>query len=60
MYFKEPSRFSRLVAFIYDDCDRHELEKVDGLRNALIKRDRIDDVGVIQRPSVIPRRSDRA
>jgi hypothetical protein len=59
LYFKDPSKFDRMVVFIYDDCDTHVPEKIDGLNNALRKRDRIEDVVVVRRPSVMPDRSKR-
>ena len=59
LYFKDPSKFNRMIVFIYDDCDRHEPEKIDGLRNALLKRERIEGVVVIRRPSVMPDRNKR-
>ncbi len=60
LYFKETDRFDRMVVFVYDDCDLYRPERVDGLRNALRQRERIEDVVVVRRPSVIPNRNDRA
>lgn len=59
LYFKDPSKFDKMIVFIYDDCDRHEPEKIDGLKNALIKRSRIEGVVVVRRPSVMPGRKNR-
>ena len=59
LYFRDPSKFNRMVVFIYDDCDLHEPEKVAGLRNALMKRERVEGVVVIRRPSVMPNRNQR-
>ncbi len=59
LYFKDLEIFNHMVVFIYDDCDHPVPEKYDGLRNALMKRDRIADVIIIQRPSMIPSRKQR-
>lgn len=60
IYFSDLSRYDRLVAYVYDDCDRHHPELYDGLRNALMQRDqRILDVVVVRRPGMIPPRNQR-
>jgi hypothetical protein len=59
LYFKEPERFDRMVVYIYDDCDRYYAEKYDTLKNALKGRERIEDVVIIRRPSMIPNRGQR-
>ncbi|MFW6116688.1 MAG: hypothetical protein ACOC6F_03080 [bacterium] len=59
LYFKEPDRFDRMLVYIYDDCDEHYSERYDELRNALIKRDGIEHVVIVRRPSMIPPRNQR-
>jgi hypothetical protein len=60
LYFRDTSRFDRLIVYVYDDCDRHAPENYTLLRDALISRDkRIEDVVFVRRPSVIPSRADR-
>lgn len=59
LYFKDPTQFDRMIAFIYDDCDKHEPERYDSLKNALKKREQIEDVIIIRRPSMIPDRKER-
>jgi hypothetical protein len=59
LYFKEPERFDRMVVYIYDDCDTYYPEHYDALRNALMGRERIEDVVIIRRPSMIPNRNQR-
>mgnify|MGYP001800317881 CR=1 FL=1 len=60
VYFSDPYRFNRMIAYIYDDCDVHYPELYDSLRNALHKRDsRIEGVVIIRRPSMIPSRKSR-
>ncbi len=59
LYFKDPDLYERMIVFAYDDCDSHQPQKYDGLRNALLKRDRIEDVIIVRRPGMIPARSDR-
>jgi hypothetical protein len=60
LYFKETDLFDRMIVFVYDDCDSPQPEKHDSFRNALIKRERIEDVVIVQRPSMIPDRGVRA
>lgn len=59
LYFKDTDLFDRMVVFIYDDCDKHQPQKYDGLRNALLKRERIEDVIIVRRPGMLPSRSER-
>lgn len=59
LYFKDPDLYDRMIVFAYDDCDSHQPQKYDGLRNALLKRERIEDVIIVRRPGMIPARSDR-
>jgi hypothetical protein len=60
LYFKDTSQFDRMIVFIYDDCDEHHPEKHDSLRNALMKRERIEDVVIMRRPGMIPNRDQRS
>ena len=60
LYFKEGSRFKTMIVYIYDDRDKPEPEKYPSIRNALKRRsDRIVDVVIVQRASMIPNRSNR-
>lgn len=59
LYFKDTARFDTLVAFVYDDCDRPQPERYDSLRSALMQRERVQDVVIIRRPSMIPNRGNR-
>ncbi len=60
LYFKEENPFESMVVYIYDDRDRPEPEKYPVIQDALKRRsDRIVDVVVVQRPSMIPERSQR-
>lgn len=59
LYFKDIDLFDRMIIFIYDDCDKHQPQKYDGLRNALLKRERIEDVIIVRRPGMLPSRSER-
>ena len=57
LYFSDPARFDRMVAYIYDDCDGHHPELYDTLRNALMSRDgRVVGVVVVRRPGMVPNR----
>ena len=59
-YFKEGNPFRTMIVYIYDDRDRAEPEKYPVIRDALIRRsDRIVDVVLVQRPSMIPNRNKR-
>jgi hypothetical protein len=60
LYFHEPGRFDRMVVFVYDDCDRPQPERYAGLVTALKRRERVADVVIIRRPSMIPDRHERA
>ena len=52
--------FKTMIVYIYDDRDKPEPEKYPSIRNALKRRsDRIVDVVIVQRPSMIPNRSNR-
>ncbi len=59
LYFKDTNLYDRMIVFAYDDCDSHQPQKYDGLRNALLKRERVEDVIIIRRPGMIPVRSAR-
>lgn len=52
--------FDRMIVFIYDDCDHHRPESYDSLRNALMARERIEDVIILRRPGMIPPRNQRS
>jgi len=61
LYFKDPDLFDRMVVYIYDDCDVQCSERYDALKNALKARgERIDDVVIVRRPSMIPSRKSRS
>jgi hypothetical protein len=59
LYFKDINLYDRMIVFAYDDCDSHQPQKYDGLRNALLKRERIEDVIIVRRPGMLPVRSER-
>lgn len=59
LYFKNPDQFDRMVVYVYDDCDVQYSERYDDLRNTLRGRDRVEDVVIIRRPSMIPPRKSR-
>jgi hypothetical protein len=59
LYFKDTSQFDRMIVFVYDDCDRAYPERYQSLTNALLQRERIEDVIVVRRPSMIPNRGQR-
>ena len=60
LYFKPGAPFSDMIVYIYDDSDNPEPEKHPALRAALMRRDdRIVDVVIVQRPSMIPDRDAR-
>ena len=49
-----------MVVYVYDDRDRPEPEMYPVIQDALRRRsDRIVDVVIVQRPSMIPVRSQR-
>ena len=61
LYFEPEGRFSHMVVYVYDDSDTPRPESYATVRGALMRRDsRIVDVVVIQRPSMIPNRTDRS
>jgi REase_DpnII-MboI len=60
LYFKEENPFESMVVYVYDDRDRPEPEKYPLIQEALKRRsDRILDVVIVQRPSMIPDRGQR-
>ncbi len=59
LYFKDTSQFDRMIVFVYDDCDKAQPERYQSLMNALMHRERIEDVIVVRRPSMIPNRGQR-
>jgi len=59
LYFKDLNLYDRMVVFVYDDCDKYHPEKYDSLRNALMHRERIEDVIIVRRPGMLPNRGDR-
>lgn len=59
LYFEDPERLSRLVVYVYDDCDTQHPEQYDVLKNALKARDRVDDVIIVRRPGMLPPRKER-
>lgn len=61
LYFKPPNPFESMIIYIYDDRDAPEPEKYPAIRVALKRRsERIVDVIVVRRPSMIPNRAGRA
>lgn len=61
LYFEPGGPFSDMIVYIYDDGDDPEPEKYPAVRAALMRRDnRILDVVIVQRPSMIPDRDARA
>jgi hypothetical protein len=59
LYFKNTTRFNRMIVFVYDDCDEHHPERYDSLRNALIQCESIEDVVIVRRPSKLPNQKTR-
>jgi hypothetical protein len=60
LYFKEGNPFKTMIVYIYDDRDKPEPEKYPAIRDALMRRsDRIVNVVIVQRPSMIPNRNNR-
>lgn len=59
LYFEDPERVSRLVVYVYDDCDTQYPEQYDTLKNALRARDRVDDVVIVRRPGMLPPSKER-
>ena len=61
LYFKPGGPFSDMIVYIYDDRDTPQPENYPAVRDALLRRDdRIVDVVIVQRPSMIPDRDVRA
>lgn len=58
--FKERARFEQMVVVVYDDCDQPQPERYATLTAALTPRDRVADVVIVRRPSMIPDRQGRA
>ena len=60
LYFKKENPFESMIVYVYDDRDRPEPEKYSVIQESLKRRsDRIVDVVVVQRPSMIPDRNQR-
>lgn len=60
LYFREGSPLESMIVYIYDDRDKPEAEKYPAIRDALKQRSqRIVDVVIVQRPSMIPDRKER-
>ena len=60
LYFKDGNPFETMIVYIYDDSDKPEPEKYPAIRDALKHRgDRVVDVVIVQRPSMIPNRNKR-
>lgn len=59
LYFKDTKIYDRMIVFVYDDCDQDYPERYDGLRNALAQRERIEEVVIVRRPSMLPGRNSR-
>jgi hypothetical protein len=60
VYFSDPSRFDKMVVYIYDDCDTHQPERYDSLRAAILQRDqRVRAVIIVRRPGMLPNRNSR-
>lgn len=60
LYFSDPSRYDRMIVYIYDDSDAPRAERYDTLRSALKHRDiRVGEVIIVQRPGMIPPRDKR-
>ena len=60
LYFKEGNPFETMIVYIYDDRDKPEPENYLAIRNALKHRsERISDVVIVRRPSMIPDRDNR-
>lgn len=60
LYFKPSNPFESMVVYIYDDRDAPEPENYPAIRDAIRRRsERIVDVVIVQRPSMIPDRASR-
>ena len=61
LYFKDSNPFDSMIVYVYDDRDIREPERYPAIRDALKRRSgRIVDVIIIERPSMIPGRNNRA
>jgi len=61
LYFKPANPFDSMIVYIYDDRDVPEPENYPFICDALKQRsERIADVIIVQRPSMIPGRANRA
>lgn len=61
LYFKPPNPFDSMIVYIYDDRDAPEPENYPTIRDSIRRRsERIVDVVVVRRPSMIPSRGNRA
>lgn len=61
LYFKAGNPFESMIIYIYDDRDSPEPEKYPAIGDALKRRsERIVDVVIVQRPSMIPERGERS
>ena len=61
LYFKPGGPFSDMIVYIYDDRDEPQPENYPTVRDALLRRDdRIVDVVIVRRPSMIPDRDSRS
>jgi len=61
LYFKPPNPFESMIVYIYDDRDAPEPENYPAIRDAIRRRsERIVDVVIVRRPSMIPERGGRA
>ena len=59
LYFKQLDLFDHVIVVIYDDCNQHRPERYASLVHALRARERVEDVIVLRRPSMIPDRGQR-
>lgn len=60
LYFKDDNPFKTMIVYIYDDRDKPKPEGYAAIRDALKRRsDRIVDVVIVQRPSMVPNRGNR-
>lgn len=60
LYFSDPQRFDKMVAYIYDDCDVHQPERYASLQTAILQRDaRVKAVVIVRRPGMLPDRNQR-
>jgi len=60
LYFKDGNPFRTMIVYIYDDRDKPEPENYPAIRDAFKRRsNRIVEVVIVQRPSMIPNRKER-